>query len=310
MKVQPTTSYLYNLPLQRTGNKKNYSSPSFKSIESFLIYLAAKEGISTIAGYKKYQYILALNEHVNGFFDEKIFPSLLQALSKTNNDFYKGSARFKFLAFMDNKKLDTIEALRWGALKNLRYHIIKDDTYTNIQTKKDFLMSFIDNFHPISPGLVSCFSNLNDKIYGTYKAEFVDKVLFSPKYNKNRANLKVPGNSDYFDYQYKPELVKYRDEYAWVPTEMAHVFGEYIPDPRLDNSKYTLPSMCYQNLKLIESLDKNLYGAFLAKRRGVIEKAKQVIEEAMNKEKDHAHFYQMQQCISTERDFYENLIHI
>ena len=188
MRVQPIINYNYYnnySSLKTTSNQKN--EPSFKAVENFLIYLVAKEGLSTLANTKKYKYILALNDRINNYCDEKTFLTVLQALSKTNNEFYDGSSMtMSFLAFMDAKKIDSVEFLRWGGLKELARRDIKDDSYTNIQTKKDFLMSIIDNNQQICPRLAWYFEKLDNKLYGTFKAEFVDKVLFSEKYNSAR----------------------------------------------------------------------------------------------------------------------------
>ena len=61
--------------------------------------------------------------------------------------------------------------------------------------------------------------------------------------------------------------------------------GDSTGNWKIDNARAGHRAACYQNLQLIKTLDKNLFSAFLAKRRGAIEQSKKIVEEGIEESK-------------------------
>ena len=272
MKVLPAYS------LYQSKSSKDYKKISsqvninFCSFSSLLVYAVAREGLATVAKKDSYKYVKELDNCIKSYDIEK-FKHAITAISKTPNSFYNDSwSRIGRLAFFKGD-IDFIEDLRWVGLKKL--HIIPDDSYQNVQIKKDFISSLFENGHPISPTFVSIFKELKDSIYAPFKLDILDIALFSPRYNNKRNNPKNWFNK-YKGYTIEKDITTNPKEYDWT----WHNLNCKVEC--LNSSAQGEIGSAYQNLKLFSSLDKEYYQNFILQRKISLNRMKDILEKAID----------------------------
>ena len=270
MRILPANYYLSGQ--LRTNNKQNNYNVSSKGVTSFLIGLAIKEGSGAIKSRKKIAYLKALQEYVNSS-DSNKFTMGLRAVTKTPDAFYTNDGGWAFWLGTD---LDSISDLRDRCLYDLDR--IPNNSYYNVQTKKDFLMSWFDNGHGIRKQLCEKFSALPDSLYKSFKEEIVDIALFSTKYNQKRFHIYWMRNWDI----YQNHLSSLPSEPSWSG-EPFNFYDKKLNRPDW-SSKVEIANLttAFDNLKLTSLLDKTTHSEYINKRRGMIEKNKQLLEKYFN----------------------------
>ena len=289
-----------NARLYSNMNNKNYEKKipqkciNFSSTSSWLVLQVAKEGYCILKENNKYKYVQELEQSIKSIFTEN-FINGIKAISKTPNNLYDGTtfSRLNFLAAF-KKRIEYIRVLRWIGLRDLDK--IKDDSRINLQIKKDFITSFLDNGHPISPLFLKQFKNLNDIFYKNFKEEIIDKVLYSANYINGK---KI--TSQYVNTHYRDD--EFEDEYCWTYDKLT--LGVDPDDEKQIKRKKV--AQAYQDLKLLSTLDKKTYKSFITKRANTIHQLQQLVK----KEIDYVHVYQLPNPSSYWRafynDFYSNL---
>lgn len=170
---------------------------SFGSADGiYWIYRIAKEGISVIKdGPKAYKLSNLLSEMRNivknpHLYNNETLANTLSALSKIPDSATEGGS-FTIFASLFGKmnpldgQWDDIHPkwMRPNALPIVS--MVKDDAYVNIQSKKDFMNSVLNEGHLLCPpysNFIDPFSRLNDNHYNSFKHEVIDKVLYSREY--------------------------------------------------------------------------------------------------------------------------------
>ena len=176
------------------------------------IILAARGGIEALRiGPKQYNILKFLNEvdsiikspsrHIGELADT------LSALAKVPDD--TQSYPVTTLMYMVSGRDELyIGDLRRGAVSLLSK--IKDDSFVNIQSKKDFVRSFLDNGIDLLDGSIkSGLRELSDSNYKTFKQEIVDNVLYSKKFVQREKDLYYNTQVDPYaekDYRYASSL--------------------------------------------------------------------------------------------------------
>ena len=302
MRIQPINNT--NYPNYAKINNKtidNISAPSvsnvsFGSLSSLLLYAVAKEGVSTLSKRKHYEFLKNLDKHIFSSDIEK-FKIGINALTKTPNSLYDNKfSRIGILNSLADYNINFVQDLRWKGLKKI--HLIGDSNYINVQTKKDFLMSLFENGHPISPTFVKQFANLDDRVYCSFKQNIIDTALYSTRYNEQRCNNKAWYN----DKWYVDSDSIYPEEYEFATHGLYSNITDHYP------YHWGQIGAAFQNLKLIASLNKDIYGSLIAQRKNSIEEMKYIIECCI---KDFRHAYTGNWSESSAKpfhdDFYNNL---
>ena len=267
MKVASINSSYYG-NVRYNKNNQTDQNISFRSLSSWLIYVATVQGISTLSKNDAYKYIKTLGEHISSY-DQKLFIAGITALSKTPDSFYnEGAVKISLLSHFRGS-IDYIKDLRWKGLG--RIDEIPDSSNVNIQLKKDFLTSFFENGQPISPTFAEQFRGLNDNIYQSFKEAIVETALFSPRYNSKRNSMKEWFNST----NYIIDDIKHENEYCWTFAGLGCNVSHYS-----DSHKARIGS-AYQDLNLLYSLDYTTSSTFLSRKRNLIKKLKDIVDEGI-----------------------------
>ena len=263
MRINSINTSMYSY--KTSSSKKNFclqnkTNVSYRGISSTLILLAMNDGVRSIKSKQKMQYIHDLNKYaMNGNSEEYL--GAVKALSKTPDTY---SDNLPFFATLFNDIPDSIYNIREKALYKLDN--IPDNSRFNLQAKKDFMNSYIDNGHEIKKTYLTQFKILDDRFYQSFKEEIIDKVFYSSAYNQKRDTHVYeevsPGNGKPFyammqALQNHPEPPNYREKQAHV--------------------------VLYNNLRLLSMLDCDTHRDFIAKRRGYINKMKSQLENYFNK---------------------------
>lgn len=267
--------------INQQSHKKNavsYSSNvsqnnvNFKGISYFLIGLVARSGVGALKSTQKVKYINALQAGLEKTYDTKGFTETMRAISKTPDSFYDDSHQgwTLWLGGFYDREPEYINNLRVRAL----YHFssIPETSRDVIQTKKEFLQSFMDNGHEISSLFYDTFKNLNDAIYSSLKIGIIDTCLYSKSYNRIRTMKDIDSfcfprecNSTFIGQPFRD-----REKRGYVDSAA----------DREENIRIAL----YNNLKLISTLDKRLYHNFIEQRRNTIEESKRILENYFDRE--------------------------
>ncbi|MBR6127676.1 hypothetical protein IKQ21_08340 [bacterium] len=262
-------------PVTKVQNNKNYrnlpsNNVNFKSLETFLVYLVAKQGVAALKSTKKIKYLNQLEDGLMNKYSQDVLAESLKAISKTPDSFYDYHHQgwTLWLGGIYGREPEYVDTLRYRALFN--FPSLSDSSRVVVQTKKEFLQSFFENGHEISETFLNVFKNLRDDFYGSFKQGIIDTCLYSQSYNKIREMKDV-------------------DNYCFPrecnPFFFGRPFRDYdmrdIDDPaakKLEKNRISL----YSNLKLISTLDKKVHGNYIEQRRNAIENMKSVLEKFFN----------------------------
>ena len=177
---------------------------NFKST-SGLILLVAKHGISALSLNNKLKYVRNLDDLYcrQSYF---CIPDYLDradnlrlgyaALAKTPDSFWDGEHNtisemiadvvFNLSGYVTNS-VGHIRERALSKMPNLDLlGIFNDFNKDDVQIKKDFLRSYLDNKHEINECFQNIFSDLDDSIYKSFKEEIINTCLYSRSYNANR----------------------------------------------------------------------------------------------------------------------------
>lgn len=266
---------------RNTNSKITPTATSFKSgLGAYaLIRIAIADRSATITGNKKIKYLKTLESYISRSGGKEYLEGLA-ALSKTPDSFYDYNHQ-GFTSWLDSIKgtgVKYVNELRDMAFRN--FSKTPDDSYSTIQTKKEFITSYFDNGHEINTLFFEEFKKLNDAHYGTFKHETIDKCFYSSKYNQIRTEslsyrlcpTEYSANCDPFN----------QKGYVSNSSEM------YDPNENYVDQKGVLLEQLYNNLKLVSVLDKNKHRYYIESRRGIIDQSKQKLEDYFDKlgEKD------------------------
>ncbi len=278
-------------PINNYGNYNRSShntkfQTSFKGMSITLVVLAAREGINGIKGYKCVKYIEELQRQLNSNEPDRFIIGV-NALSKTPDTFFD-SEHGKWIDWADTftcfrsrgQELRYIPELRFSALQNI--DCISDTSYTNIQTKKEFINTFFDNGHEISNILVEKFSRLKDSIYSTFKVEVLDKLFSSHRYNnirQRRLDINTC-SSQLFNY-----------DISSSPCQESAFPGHLNRNLEI----------AYNNLTMLATLDKNIYKGYYSRIRPLIERAKNILKQyTYDSPRDHSTNFHELMCADYE----------
>lgn len=174
-----------------------HSKPLLKDKVSFgdggatLIYLVARGGLGALKNGPKDYNILKLLEEVDGvikspsFHSEKLADTL-SAMSKISDNAQTVMSDLIGL-FSDKKAGLYVNELRINAIPLLSKTM--DNSHVNIQSKKDFIRSLLDNGFSIDSEFATEFRRLDDTHYKAFKQEIVDDALYSKKYAQKESEL-------------------------------------------------------------------------------------------------------------------------
>lgn len=297
MRIMPINNINYRFSIKNSivqNNETNKANVNFNGFGYYMAYLLGRESWATLSKSKQYDFIRSLEEHIQSYNREK-FTDGIRAITRTPNKLYDATSysRLSILGALKGS-IEYIRVLRWMGLQKI--DLIEDNSAINIQTKKDFFNSLLDNGHPISPMFVKKFKELKDCYYKTFKESTVDKLLYSPSYNQ------VPKiTSQYVRSLYRDD--KFEKEYEW--THEGLLLGLDPNDSSQRKAKAV--AQAYQDLKLIATLDKSIYSSFIGQRQASIKK----LQDMVKKEIDYVHSYQLpnpcSSWLSFYNDFYDNL---
>lgn len=242
MKVSLSPSFHQNNKInnlnksQYLGNCTQRSSKSNISFgaEGSLIYIVARAGLDAIKnGPKHYNTVKFLQEVEdvlnNPSLNGQHLANTLSALSKTPDNISE-SRGYNLIATLMGKG-DLLDLILPTSVQSpdldvatLRHSAIgllsktKDDSYVNIQSKKDFIQSLFSHGYGIQRKFVDEFSKLNDAHYKSFKQEIIDKALYSKEYlQKNTAGDFHQGTDE-----------RYRCNLALIETLNPSEHSEYL----------------------------------------------------------------------------------
>lgn len=195
-----------------------------------------------------------IDDSYSNFLDDMV-PSY-QAISKLPDSFYTQQG------FWDTY-VPILSHIRQDFIKRLSQ--IPDSRAELIHTKKDFINSLFNNGHEITIEFRDCFSELNDNCYRSFKQEIMDKCFFSPQFNSMRKNCASICHKEL--YEHINDGGYFRDRHP------EHMIQRVTTEQR---AKATGQAYC--NLKLLATLDRDLYKPYFNARASIINKNKDYLK--------------------------------
>ena len=191
MKIMPISN-LPETPRKKCSlNEVSNNNISFQALDptTLIIYKIIKMGADGIreirSNSKKISLLKRIKSDAEGFFWHNNKTELtscvrsIQAISRLPNNFYNKRGTFDdCVSFVCDIRNDFTADISK----------IPDNNVSLIHTKIDFINSLFNNGHEITKNLVELFQQLDDKYYGLFKQEIMDKCFFSPLYNSIRDN--------------------------------------------------------------------------------------------------------------------------
>lgn len=255
--LSPSFNSIKKVNNQKNSQQINYlNQPSPKYNVSFgdggasLIYLVAKGGLGVIKNGPKQHNLNKLLGEVDNvitypYSNSEKLADTLSALSKIPDSIQTGLG--EVLSFFSAKDPLYLNTTRIKAIALLSK--TKDDTYVNIQSKKDFIRSLLDNGFSFDKKFTNAFEELNDTHYKSFKQEIISDFLYSKKYAEKEKDT------------YYKDMCK-----AWIPE------ADY-------NYDHTL-----RKLDIIETLNPTVHSEYLAKLQPTIIGLKKQIFSSLIKE--------------------------
>lgn len=262
--INPTNNSIVSSSQRRNKNI------SFQSTETALILMVAREGVNIVKNYRKQEVIRALSRGLSDmqYCGEDLARSVYSGIAKLPDSFYTIKDDSSFAGFFNNLDrpmgtASSMEELRTRALEYLFIFsdLLDDRSHYNMQIKKDFLNSILDNGHEISAAFCINFRNLNDYQYSSFKKEIINNCLYSPQYNSKRNNGSRISLVDSFS------------------IDVSDVFSSLKPRSR----ENILAEQRFNNLFLIGSLDKTYYKDFVEENRTTINQTKQFVKQFLQR---------------------------
>ena len=169
----------------------------------------------------------------------------------------------------DNFYYNSVSRIRDDFTENISK--IPDSNVNLIHTKKDFINSLFNNGHEITKNLVKLFPQLDDKYYGLFKQEILDKCFFSPLFNGMRDNPNPNSNTHILLFQ-KGHPTNSRGFLENLNGCASLMFEASSPRKRNEIGH------AFCNLELLSTLDKNRHSLYIKTRAPIINKNKECLQ--------------------------------
>jgi len=242
-------------------NKPQNTSVSMKGLDptTLIIYKIIKmgaDGARDIQRSSKKASLLRrlIDDTCTGNIDNTV--RSIQAIAKLPDSFYAQQGSFDtcvpILSHLRQNLLDCVAE-------------IPDSNATYIHTKKDYINSLFNNGHEITKKFRDFFGELDDGYYRLFKQEILDKCFFSPQFNSMRKSCASMDFEEFYNHHRFGGC--FRDQ-------CGHQISHIAPTEQI--AKATGRAYC--NLKLLETLDRDIYKSYFNARASIINKNKDYLK--------------------------------
>ena len=161
MRINPITTPVSNAYFSKSSNINNQQNPNFKGATStWLLLKYGREGYhSLIKGRDRVRYLRVIQDYMK-FPSSAQYLEGIQALAKTPNAFYDyhhqgGTSWWDSWTHGEKDSIKYVDTLRQDALYN--FSKLQDDSMVTVQTKKEFLRSFLTYGHELTKEFIEKF---------------------------------------------------------------------------------------------------------------------------------------------------------